>query len=88
VLMTQSTDGVDFVLSGHTHGGQITFFGFPMYLLRGSITEYGTRFGYGFSYSADGTPVFVSRGIGVYYSVPRIWARPEVVIFTMYYAAA
>ena len=84
VSMAQSTDGVDLVLAGHTHSGQITFFGFPMYLLRGSITEYGTRFARGFSDSADGVPVFVSSGIGVYYTIPRIFARPEVVIFTMY----
>jgi len=82
--MRQSTYGVDLILSGHTHGGQITFFGFPMYLLRGSITHYGTRFGHGFASSADGTPVFVSRGIGVYYDIPRVFARPEVVIFSMY----
>jgi len=86
VSMVQSTDGVDLILSGHTHGGQITGFGFPMYLLRGSITAYGTRFAYGFSYAADGTPLFTSRGIGVYYAVPRVFARPEVVIFTMYSA--
>jgi len=84
VTMQQSTVGVDFILAGHTHRGQITFFGFPMYLLRGSITAYGTRFGRGFAESADGVPVFTSSGIGVYYSVPRIFARPEVVIFTMH----
>ena len=84
VSMAQSTDGIDLILSGHTHGGQITFFGFPMYLLRNHITAYGTRFAYGFSYSADGSPVFVSAGVGVYYAIPRIFARPEVVIFTMY----
>ena len=86
ISMQQSTDGVDLILSGHTHGGQITFFGFSMYLLRGSITDYGTRFSYGFAYSSDGVPVFTSRGIGVYYSIPRVFARPEVVIFTMYNA--
>jgi len=84
VSMVQSTTRIDLILSGHTHGGQITFFGFPMYLLRGSITDYGTRFARGFAYSADGIPVFVSRGIGLYYTIPRIFARPEVVIFTMY----
>jgi len=83
VSMQQSTEGVDLILSGHTHGGQITFFGFPMYLLRGTVTHYGTLFAYGFAYSADDIPVFVSRHIGVYYSVPRVFARPEVVIFTM-----
>jgi len=84
VSMAQSTAEVDLILAGHTHRGQITFFGFPMYLLRDHITSYGTRFAHGFSYSADGTPVFVSSGIGVYYSVQRIFARPEVIIFTMY----
>ncbi|MCL2527962.1 MAG: metallophosphoesterase [Defluviitaleaceae bacterium] len=83
IAMVQPMDGVDLMLSGHTHNGQITFFGFPMYLFRGSITAYGARFAYGFSYSADGTPVFVSKGIGPYYTIPRIFARPEVVIFTM-----
>jgi len=84
VTMVQSTTDIHLILSGHTHGGQITFFGFPMYLLRGSITDYGTRFAYGFANSADGTPLFISRGIGPYYITPRIFARPEVVIFTMY----
>jgi len=84
VAMVQPTMGVDLILSGHTHAGQITFFGFAMYLLRGSITDYGTRFSRGFAYSADGTAVFTSSGIGVYYTIPRIFARPEVVIFTMY----
>ena len=84
ISMLQCMDGVDLILSGHTHGGQITFFGFPMYLLRRGITDYGTRFSNGFAHSADETPVFTSRGIGVYFSIPRVFARPEVVIFTMY----
>ena len=87
VSMVQPTVGIDLILSGHTHGGQITFFGFPLYLLRGSITNYGTRFAYGFAYSADGVPVFTSSGvclIGAYRPIPRVFARPEVVIFTMY----
>jgi len=85
VAMQYPTDGIDLILSGHTHRGQITFFGFPIYLLRGSITEYGTRFGRGFAYSQDGVPVFTSSGIGDYYIIPRIFARPEIVIFTMFY---
>ena len=84
VTKVQSTEGVDLILSGHAHGGQITIFGFPMYLLRGTITNYGTHFSHGFVYSSEGTPIFTSTGIGVYYYVPRIFARPEVVIFTMY----
>jgi predicted MPP superfamily phosphohydrolase len=83
VSMMQSTVGVDLILSGHIHGGQITFFGIPLYLLRGSITNYGMRFANGFSGSKDGVPVFTGNGVGEYYNVPRIFARPEVVIFTM-----
>ena len=83
IFMTQPT-GADLMLSGHTHNGQITFFGLPFYLLRGSITNYGMRFSHGFSYSVDNVPIFVSNGIGTYYNVPRIFSRPEVIIFTMY----
>jgi len=28
-------------------------------------------------------PVFTTRGVGIYYNRPRIFAGPEVVIFTM-----
>ena len=84
VSMAQSTHEVDLILSGHTHGGQITFFGYPIYLLRGRITDYGTYFAHGFANSKDGVPVFTSNGIGHYYAIPRIFSRPEVVIFTMY----
>ena len=83
VSMLQSTTGVDLILSGHTHGGQITFFGIPLYLLRGSITNYGMRFANGFAESRDGVPVYTSNGVGEYYTVPRVFARPEAVIFTM-----
>ena len=84
VTMQQSTIGIDLILSGHSHGGQITFFGYPVYLLRGSITDYGTHFSHGFAYSLDGTPVYTTSGVGEYYLWPRIFSRPEVVIFTMY----
>ncbi len=84
--MQQSTEGIDLILSGHTHAGQITFFGYPFYLLYGSlpITDYGTRFAYGFARSADDVPVFTTSGIGTFSDIPRIFTRPEVVIFTMY----
>jgi hypothetical protein len=84
IAMLQPTKGIDLILSGHTHRGQITFFGYPMYLLRGSITRYGTRFAHGFATSAEGIPVFVSGGVGSYYTIPRVFARPEVVVFTIF----
>jgi len=84
VVMTQPMAGVDLVLSGHTHGGHITFFGIPLYLLRGSITDYGMKFAHGFTHSPDGTPIYTSSGVGYHNLIPRIIARPEVVIFTMF----
>ena len=81
--MVQPTAGIDLILSGHTHGGQITFFGIPLYLLCVNITSYGMRFGHGFTDSPDGVPVYTSSGVGDYSTIPRVFARPEVVIFTM-----
>ncbi|MCL2593573.1 MAG: DUF1294 domain-containing protein [Defluviitaleaceae bacterium] len=84
VAMQQQTHDIDLILSGHTHNGQITFFGIPFYLLRDSITAYGMRFAHGFAYSADDVPVFISSGVGRYFSIPRVFVSPEVVIFTMH----
>jgi len=84
VSMRQPNDKVDLMLSGHTHAGQITFFGYPIYLLTNHISLYGINFAHGFTETSYGTTVFTSSGIGIYYNTPRIFARPEVVIFTMY----
>ena len=83
-LMKESTVGIDLVVAGHTHGGQISLFGFPIYLLLGSVSDYRTRFSNGFNTCNDGVLVYTSKGIGDYYNWPRIFARPEVIIFTMF----
>ena len=86
VTMQQDTTGVDLILSGHTHGGQITFFGvWAPYLIRGSITDYNQRFRGGWARSRDGTPVYVTNGTAVnYYFVPRVFARPQVILITLH----
>ena len=86
VTMQEDTSGVDLVLSGHTHGGQITFFGVwaPWFTIRSSITEYGQRFASGWAEARDGTPVYVSNGTAVqYYDWPRVFARPQVILITL-----
>ena len=86
ITMYQSTENIDLVLAGHTHGGQINFFDLwaPYLWLSNSVTNHNQRFRRGWAYSYDSTPVFVTSGVGQYYNVPRVFARPEVVIFTMY----
>jgi len=83
VTMVQDTSHIDLTLSGHTHGGQISFFGIwaPYFTFSRHITSYGQRFARGWATSRDGTDVFVTVGIGEY--LPRVFSRPEVIIITL-----
>ncbi|MCL2362737.1 MAG: metallophosphoesterase family protein [Defluviitaleaceae bacterium] len=84
VTNRQCTTGVDLVVSGHTHAGQIRFLGLwaPFFTFTNIITNYGQRFVSGWATSRDGVPVYVSNGTGNV--VPRVFARPQVIIFTMH----
>lgn len=75
----------DLVLSGHTHGGQITFFRLfaPALVFSDHVTAYNQRFMGGLTKADDGTQVYVSRGAGTHQNVPRIFARPEVTIIEL-----
>jgi predicted MPP superfamily phosphohydrolase len=87
IAMLQDTTGVSLILSGHTHGGQITFLGVwaPYFTLRKSITEYGQRFRSGWALSRDNTPVYISNGTAIqYYHIPRVFARPQVILITLF----
>jgi len=64
-----------FMLSGHTHGGQIAPFGIPMVLPEASG---GYVAGW---YRDGGTPMYVSRGIGTSLLPIRIGSTPEVARF-------
>ena len=82
VSMTQDTTNVDLILSGHTHGGQLNFFGrWSLGLESRVISDYGERFREGWAQSRDGVPVYVCRGIGEYY--PRVFSRPQVTLITL-----
>jgi uncharacterized protein len=59
------------VLSGHTHGGQITMFVNPARL----ILTHGLVRGH---YLKDGTQLYVNRGFGTAGPPARIGSPPEV----------
>lgn len=64
-------------LSGHTHGGQITFFGLRVWTPPGS-----GRFGHGW-YATSGCRLYVSRGLGTSLVPVRFGSRPEIAVFDL-----
>jgi len=71
--------GIDLTLSGHTHGGQITWSGKP--LLPGA---HFTKFGYwGGRYQIDGAQLLVGRGAGVCVLPFRVGVPPEVLMIEL-----
>ncbi len=70
---------IDLMLSGHTHGGQITFFG----LWAPSIpSSYGQKYRTG-AIVTETTTVIVSNGIGTIFPPLRFFAPPQIVEITL-----
>jgi uncharacterized protein len=72
----------DLVLSGHTHGGQVTFFGLWTPL---SATDFGHETGVTKTQNGDAT-VVVSNGVGTIFPPVRFFARPQLVVVTLQHA--
>lgn len=72
----QPADRFDLCLSGHTHGGQVTLFGWPI----GPLPPGSGAFAAGW-YDVRHCPLYVSRGIGTSVLAVRLFARPEVAVF-------
>jgi predicted MPP superfamily phosphohydrolase len=68
---------VDFILSGHTHGGQINLFGFIPFLPQGS-----GKYVKGW-YKENSPNLYVSKGIGTSIFPARFGARAEIAIFNL-----
>lgn len=69
---------VDFILSGHTHGGQLNIFGYVPFLPEGS-----GRYIKGW-YNENNPKLYVSRGIGSNIFAPfRFGARAEITLFNL-----
>ncbi len=74
-------DAVDLVLSGHTHGGQITLAG--MWALH-VPSDYGDKYRTGMVQN-DVTTVIVSNGIGTSTILPiRLFAPAQIVVVTLH----
>jgi hypothetical protein len=69
---------VDLVLSGHTHGGQITFFGWTPF----SPSKYGQKYRTGLVRNGKTTTI-VSNGLGTKVLPLRLFARPQIVVVTL-----
>ncbi|OQA33916.1 MAG: putative metallophosphoesterase [Betaproteobacteria bacterium ADurb.Bin341] len=65
----------DLQLSGHTHGGQIFPFSYPTRLINGVPT--------GLIPLGDGRQLYVSRGVGTWGPPIRLFAEPEITLFTI-----
>ena len=68
--------GVDLVLSGHTHGGQLTFL-FPFF--NPSVTHIETNYVKG-DFWFDNMLMVVTRGLGMSLAPIRYNATPEITI--------
>lgn len=72
---TLKTDKVDLVLSGHTHGGQVTLFGLWAPLVP---SKFGQKYRTG-RIDKKKPEVIVSNGIGTITPPVRFFARPQIV---------
>ncbi|MFA7169553.1 MAG: metallophosphoesterase [Candidatus Paceibacterota bacterium] len=73
------TDLIDLMIAGHTHGGQVTFFGlWAPYI----PSAYGQKYLRSFQIT-NGTPVLVSNGVGTSALPIRFFARPEINIIVL-----
>jgi uncharacterized protein len=66
------------LLSGHTHNGQVTFFGYPL-----RTVHQGRLYTYGHYFLSGGRQLIVSRGLGTVGYEARFFAPPEIMLITL-----
>ena len=77
-LSREALSGIDLILCGHTHGGQIRIPGFGALMCS---SAYWKKFEYGlYENRFTGTRLLVTAGLGVTFIRRRIFCPPEVVI--------
>lgn len=78
-LESMPKDMIDFTLSGHSHGGQMTFFGMWAPMLP---SKYGQKYRYGLKQFGD-MKSYISSGIGTITPPLRFFCRPEIVLINL-----
>ena len=78
IKMIKQTD-VDFVMAGHTHGGQIRL---PVFGPLVTRSIFGSRYAAGLFHEGK-TIMYVNKGIGVSGFPVRFFVRPEITLFTL-----
>lgn len=79
ILPMARAAGVDLILSGHTHGGQVRF---PFLGATVVPSRFGARYAAGL-FVEGCTRLYVSRGLGVVRLPVRFLCRPELAILTL-----
>lgn len=79
ILPMARSAGIDLVLSGHTHGGQVRL---PFVGATVVPSRYGARYAAGF-FHEEPTRLYVTRGLGVVRIPVRFLCRPELAILTL-----
>ncbi len=74
-----SRSKVDLMLSGHTHGGQVTFFGLWAPFIN---SKYGQEYVTGVKKSGNNTMI-ISNGIGTVWAPVRFFARPQIIVVNL-----
>ena len=70
----------DLVLSGHTHGGQVSFLGLYTPVTN---SKYGSRFSSGLNSTDDGVAVITTNGVGTSRKKIRFCVPSEIVVITL-----
>jgi len=70
---------IDLMLSGHTHGGQITFFGLWAPVVH---SEFGEKFRTGVKH-INNTTLLISNGLGTSIIPARFFAPPQIIVIKL-----
>lgn len=70
---------IDLTLAGHTHGGQVTFFGLYAPV---QSTRYGNKYRYGLKHFGN-MQAYITSGVGTVTPPLRFFCRPEIVLIEL-----